>query len=82
MPLSFIKGVARSPPNVQVTFGKFHVIAHASYALDLTCRAKARPGLQGLLFPALKDSRHLSAVARKNLHAFMADVTTKRTARE
>ncbi len=51
---SFIKGVARSFPNAQVTFDKFHVVAHASQALDLTRRAeqKTDPVLKGLLFPA------------------------------
>ena len=51
---SFIKGVARLFANAQVTFDKFHVVAHASQALDLTRRAeqKTDPALKGLLFSA------------------------------
>ena len=51
---AFIKGVARQFPNARVTFDKFHVVAHASHALDLTRRAeqKGDPALKGLLFPA------------------------------
>ncbi len=56
MSSSFIKGVARSFPNAQVTFDKFPVVAHASQALDLTGRAeqKTDPALKGPLFPALE----------------------------
>ena len=80
---SFIKGVARSFPNAQVTFDKFHVVAHASQALDLTRRAeqKTDPALKGLRWTLLKDSRALSATARDDLGALMREVTTKRTAR-
>ena len=80
---AFIKGVARSLPNVQVTLDKFHVIAHASHALDLMRRAeqKTDPALKGLRWTLLKDSRHLNAVAQDDLDALMANVTTKRTAR-
>ena len=79
---AFIKGVARQFPDAQVTFDKFHVIAHASHALDLTRRAEQKrdPALKGLRWTLLKDSRHLNAVAREDLDALMADVTTKRTA--
>ena len=80
---AFIKGVARQFPNAQVTFDKFHVIAHASHALDLTRRAEQKrdPALKGLRWTLLKDSRSLTAAARNDLEALMADVTTKRTAR-
>jgi hypothetical protein len=36
---AYIKGVVKHLPNATVTFDKFHVIAHASHALDLTRRA-------------------------------------------
>ena len=80
---AFIKGVACQFPNAQVTFDKFHVIAHASHALDLTRRAEQKrdPALKGLRWTLLKDSRSLTAAARNDLEALMADVTTKRTAR-
>lgn len=80
---AFIKGVARHLPNARVTFDKFHVIAHASHALDLTRRAEQKrdPALKGMRWTLLRDSRHLNAAARDDLDALMADVTTKRTAR-
>ena len=80
---SFIKGVACQFSNAQVTFDKFHGIAHASQALDLTRRAEQKrdPALKGMRWTLLKDSRHLNSVAREDLDTLMADVTTKRTAR-
>ncbi len=39
---AYIKGVAEHLPNASVTFDKFHVIAHASHALDLTRRAEQK----------------------------------------
>lgn len=46
---AYIKGVAAHLPNATVTFDKFHVIAHASHALDLTRRAEQKrdPGSKG-----------------------------------
>ena len=80
---AFIKGAAHYLPNAQVTFDKFHVIAHASHALDLTRRAeqKTDPALKGMRWTLLKDSRHLTAAAREDLDALIAEVTTRRTAR-
>ncbi|MHB1662980.1 MAG: ISL3 family transposase [Thermoplasmataceae archaeon] len=80
---SFIKGVACSFPNAQVTFDKFHVIAHASQALDLTRRAeqKTDPALKGMRWTLLKDSRALSATAREDLDDLIGAIITKRTAR-
>jgi transposase len=47
---AFIKGVADSLPNARVTFDKFHVVAHASTAVDETRRLEQRtdPSLKGL----------------------------------
>ena len=42
---------------------------------------KRDPALKGLRWTLLKDSRSLTAAARNDLDALMADVTTKRTAR-
>lgn len=80
---AFIKGVARHLPNAQVTFDKFHVIAHASHALDLTRRAeqKGDPALKGMRWTLLKDSRCLNAAARADLDSLIGEITTKRTAR-
>ena len=80
---AFIKGVARHLPNAQVTFDKFHVVSHASHALDLTRRAeqKGDPALKGMRWTLLKDSRCLNAAARVDLDALIGEITTKRTAR-
>ena len=80
---AFIKGVAEHLPNARVTFDKFHVIAHASHALDLTRRAeqKTDPGLKGMRWTLLKDRGHLSTAAREELDALLGDITTRRTAR-
>ena len=83
MSSAFIKGVAAHRPNTRVAFDTFHVIAHALHALDLTRRAeqKADPGLKGMRWARLKDSRHLTAAAREDLDVPMAEVATERTAR-
>jgi transposase len=39
---AFIKGVSEHFPNAQVTFDKFHVIAHASAAIDETRRLEQK----------------------------------------
>ena len=80
---AYIKGVATHLPNAAVTFDKFHVIAHASHALDLTRRAEQRrdPALKGLRWALLKDRRRLSTSRRADLDALLANLTTKRTAR-
>ena len=66
-----------------MTFDKFHVIAHASHALDLTRRAEQKrdPALKGLRWTLLKDSRHLDAATRADLDGRIGAITTKRTAR-
>ena len=80
---AFIKGVASYLSNAQVTFDKFHVIAHASHALDLTRRAEQKrdPALKGMRWTLLKDSRRLNATARADLDSLIGEITTKRTAR-
>jgi transposase len=80
---AFIKGVAAHLPNAAVTFDKFHVIAHASHALDQTRRweQKRDPTLKGLRWKLLKDRRRLNAQHRADLDALLANLTTKRTAR-
>jgi transposase len=80
---AYIKGVAEHLPNATVTFDKFHVIAHASHALDLTRRAEQKrdPELKGLRWTLLKDRRRLGDARRADLDALLANLTTKRTAR-
>lgn len=80
---AYIKGVQTSLPNAVITFDKFHVIAHASHALDLTRRAEQKrdPTLKGLRWSLLKNRSHLSDTRRADLDALLANLTTKRTAR-
>lgn len=80
---AFIKGVSTHLPNATVTFDKFHVIAHASAAVDKMRRIEQRsdPSLKGLRWKLLKDRDTLTPAARADLDALVAQVTTKRTAR-
>lgn len=54
---AFIKGVDAHLPNARVTFDKFHVVAHASAAVDKMWRLeqKTDPDLKGLRWALLKD---------------------------
>ena len=80
---AFIKGVTEHLPNACITFDKFHVIAHASAAVDKMRRIeqKTDPSLKGLRWTLLKDRLRLTENQRADLDAFTAQVTTKRTAR-
>lgn len=80
---AYIKGVGRHLPNAAITFDKFHVIAHASHALDLTRRAEQKrdPQLKGLRWALLKAPGRLSEGRRGDLDALLSHLTTKRTAR-
>lgn len=80
---AFIKGVTKHLPNARITFDKFHVIAHASTAVDKTRRIeqKTDPILKGLRWKLLRDRASLTPDARADLDALIAKVTTKRTAR-
>jgi transposase len=80
---AFIKGVGESLPNARITFDKFHVVAHASLAVDKTRRIeqKTDPGLKGLRWALLKDRSKLNPGAQADLDALVAQFTTKRTAR-
>ena len=80
---AYIKGVTAYLPNAQITFDKFHVVAHASHALDLTRRAEQKrdPDLKGLRWALLKDRDRLSNARRADLDALLTHLTTKRTAR-
>lgn len=80
---AFIKGVTENLPNARITFDKFHVVAHASSAIDETRRIEQRtdPDLKGLRWTLLKDRSRLDAQSRGDLDALIAQLTTKRTAR-
>jgi len=80
---AFIKGVTEHLPNARITFDKFHVVAHASAAVDKTRRVeqKTDPDLKGLRWALLKDRDRLPASQRADLDALISQVTTKRTAR-
>jgi transposase len=80
---AFIKGVARQLPNARITFDKFHVVAHASAAVDQTRRIEQRtdPSLKGLRWKLLKDRDRLTDEGRADLDALIAQVATKRTPR-
>jgi len=80
---AFIKGVGEYLPKARITFDKFHVIAHASAAVDKTRRIeqKTDPSLKGLRWALLKDRSKLSSGAQADLDALVAQFTTKRTAR-
>ena len=80
---AFIKGAREQFPNAQVTFDKFHVIAHASEAIDKTRRLEQKldPAIKGLRWALLKDRRAVRGAQRRELDALLAKMTTKRTAR-
>jgi transposase len=83
MSTAFIKGVTEHLPNARITFDKFHVVAHASAAVDQTRRLEQRtdPSLKGLRWTLLKDRDRLSAESRADLDTLIAQATSKRTAR-
>ncbi len=78
-----IERLAEHLPNARITFDKFHVIAHASAAVDKTRRLeqKTDPSLKGLRWALLKDRDRLPESQRADLDALIAQVSTKRTAR-
>ena len=80
---AFIKGVTKHLPNARITFDKFHVVAHASAAVDQMRRLEQRtdPSLKGLRWTLLKDRTRLTDEGRAALDALIAQAATKRTAR-
>jgi transposase len=80
---AFIKGVGESLPEARVTFDKFHVVAHASGAVDETRRLEQRtdPSLEGMRWALLEDREDLSEESRADLDALIAKAPSKRTAR-
>ena len=80
---AFIKGCGKHLPNARITFDKFHVIWHASTAVDQMRRIEQRTdgSLKGLRWSLLKDRSRLAPAAAADLDALIARLTTVRTAR-
>src|SRR5438105_5090836 len=80
---AFIKGVTEELPNARITFDKFHVIWHASTAVDKMRRIEQRTdkSLKGMRWSLLKDRSRLLPAAAADLDALIAKMTTVRTAR-
>src|SRR5262249_3860832 len=80
---AFIKGVTDHLPKATIAFDKFHVVAHASQAVDKMRRIEQRtdPALKGLRWALLKDKSKLSSEQAHDLERLVVQFTTKRTAR-
>ena len=80
---AFINGCGEAFPNAQITFDKFHVVWHASTAVDRMRRIEQRTdrSLKGLRWSLLKDRSRLSPEAAADLDVLIAKMTTVRTAR-
>jgi transposase len=80
---AFIKGVSEALPNARITFDKFHVVWHASTAVDKMRRIEQRTdkSLKGMRWSLLKDRSRLTPEATVDLDALIAKFTTVRTAR-
>ena len=74
---AFIKGVTEELPHARITFDKFHVVWHASTAVDRMRRIEQRTDQSWSL---LKDRSRLKPVAA-DLDTLIARMTTVRTAR-
>jgi transposase len=80
---AFIKGCTEHLPNARITFDKFHVVWHASTAVDKMRRIEQRSNksLKGMRWSLLKDRTSLKPEAAADLDALIAKLTTVRTAR-
>ena len=80
---AFIKGVSQELPNARITYDKFHVVWHASVAVDKMRRLEQRtdPTLKGMRWSLLKDRSTLKPEAAADLDALILKMTTVRTAR-
>jgi transposase len=80
---AYISGVKEHLPNAQVTYDKFHVIAHASGAVDETRRQEQKldPRLKGLRWVLLKNRKDLTSEQRTELDKLVRKMTSSRTAR-
>jgi transposase len=80
---AFIKGVNERLPNARITFDKFHVIKHASEAVDEMRRIeqKTAPDLKGMRWKLLKNYDTLSRNDRAEVDVLISRLEVKRTAR-
>lgn len=80
---AFIKGCTEHLPAARITFDKFHVVAHASTAVDKMRRIEQRTdkALKGMRWSLLKDRSRLKPEAVADLDALIARYATVRTAR-
>jgi len=80
---AFIKGCAQHLPAARITFDKFHVLWHASFAVDKMRRIEQRsePSLKGMRWSLLKDRSRLRPEAAAELEALIARMSRVRTAR-
>ena len=83
MSRAFIEGVSEHFPDARITFDKFHVIAHASTAVDETRRIEQRsdPDLESLRWTLLKSRDTLSPEQKADLDQLVSRAAGKRTAR-
>lgn len=80
---AFISGITKHLPNARITFDKFHIIGHASAAVDKMRRIeqKTDKSLKGMRWTLLKDKSNLKPEAAADLDALIAKMSVKRTAR-
>jgi transposase len=80
---AFINGVSKNLPNARITFDKFHVIKHASEAIDKTRRIeqKTDDSLKGMRWKLLKNYNNLSREDRTEMDGLLSKLAVKRTAR-
>jgi len=84
---AYIKGVGEHLPDAQITFDKFHVIAHASAAVDKTRRMEQRTDpelgaqLKGMRWTLLKDVFSLKPEAGAALQTLLTAPRLTMTAR-
>lgn len=80
---AFIKGANESLPNARITFDKFHVIKHASEAVDKMRRIeqKSDMSLKGMRWKLLKNYNELNVQDRSEVDRLRSQLTIKRTAR-
>ena len=80
---AYISGVEEYLPEAKISFDKFHVIAHASEAVDETRRQeqKVDPDLKGMRWVLLKDRTDLTPQERTELDKLTRQMTSSRTAR-
>ena len=80
---AFIEGCTENPPNARIRFDKFHVVMHASMAVDKMRRVEQRTdkSLKGMRWSLLKDRSRLKPEAAADLDALIAKMPTVRTAR-